>query len=53
MLKQYAVCLAERIKSMEEINISEPEIYFDVWKAMNQRYQQRVVRILIFYLLTL
>ncbi|CAM9249924.1 unnamed protein product, partial [Lampetra fluviatilis] len=28
MLKQYSRCLAERLR---EFNISEPEIYFDVW----------------------
>lgn len=47
MLKQYAVCLADRIKGMDEININQPEIYFDVWKAMNGRYQQRVVWIVL------
>ena len=43
MLKQYAMCLADRIKDMEDLDITEPQIYFDVWKSMNGRYQQRMV----------
>ena len=44
MLKQYAVCLADRIKDMEDLEVTEPQIYFDVWKSMNGRYQQRMVK---------
>ncbi|XP_032834607.2 vitamin K-dependent gamma-carboxylase isoform X1 [Petromyzon marinus] len=39
MLKQYSVCLAERLR---EFNISDPEIYFDVWVSLNDRFQQRL-----------
>ena len=45
MMKQYAVCLAERIKQMEELEMSEPQVFFDVWKSLNNRYQQRMVRL--------
>ena len=31
MLKQYATCVAENLK---EHNISDPAIYFDVWKRI-------------------
>ena len=48
-MKQYALCLAERIKEMEELEISEPQIYFDVWKSMNGRYQQRMVKFYLFF----
>ena len=43
MIKQYAVCLADRIKLIPELNIQEPEVYFDVWKSLNKRFQQRMV----------
>ena len=44
MLKDYALCIADRIKKIPEFNITEPEVYFDVWKSMNQRYQQRMYK---------
>ena len=43
MIKQYAVCLADRIKLIPELNIQEPKVYFDVWKSLNKRFQQRMV----------
>ena len=39
MLKQYATCVYTRL---EEHNVTKPEIYFDVWKSMNERFMQRV-----------
>ncbi|KAM4747726.1 vitamin K-dependent gamma-carboxylase [Rhinophrynus dorsalis] len=39
MLKQYAVCLQGLLGAY---NISEPEIYFDVWVSINDRFQQRL-----------
>lgn len=43
MLKQYALCLKDRIVSMPELNFTQPQIYFDVWKSLNDRYQQRML----------
>eukprot|EP00058_Branchiostoma_floridae_P019142 XP_002604631.1 hypothetical protein BRAFLDRAFT_92865 [Branchiostoma floridae] len=40
MLKQYATCLQHRL---QEHNISQPQFYFDIWKSMNNRFQQRMV----------
>lgn len=42
MVKQYATCLARKIKGYEDLNITEPAIYVDVWRSMNQRFQQRM-----------
>ncbi|XP_053320449.1 vitamin K-dependent gamma-carboxylase [Spea bombifrons] len=39
MLKQYAVCLEGLLGAY---NISRPEIYFDVWVSINDRFQQRL-----------
>ncbi|MBN3296927.1 VKGC carboxylase, partial [Amia calva] len=39
MLKQYATCLNERL---EHYNISQAEIYFDIWVSINERFQQRI-----------
>ncbi|TRY68026.1 hypothetical protein DNTS_003618 [Danionella cerebrum] len=39
MLKQYATCLSE---NLPRFNISEPEIYFDIWVSINDRFQQRI-----------
>ncbi|KAJ7305318.1 hypothetical protein JRQ81_011237 [Phrynocephalus forsythii] len=39
MLKQYATCLSHLLPSY---NISEPEIYFDIWVSINDRFQQRL-----------
>uniref|UniRef100_A0AAQ4S158 Gamma-glutamyl carboxylase n=1 Tax=Gasterosteus aculeatus aculeatus TaxID=481459 RepID=A0AAQ4S158_GASAC len=38
MLKQYATCLNQ---FLPRYNISEPEIYFDIWVSINERFQQR------------
>lgn len=38
MLKQYASCLSQLLP---RYNISEPEIYFDIWVSINERFQQR------------
>lgn len=38
MLKQYATCLSELLP---RYNITEPEIYFDIWVSINERFQQR------------
>ncbi|XP_042328473.1 vitamin K-dependent gamma-carboxylase isoform X2 [Sceloporus undulatus] len=39
MLKQYATCLSHLLQNY---NISEPEIYFDIWVSINDRFQQRL-----------
>ncbi|KAL7981310.1 hypothetical protein Chor_002206 [Crotalus horridus] len=39
MLKQYATCLGHLLHNY---NVSEPEIYFDVWVSINDRFQQRL-----------
>ncbi|XP_003965623.2 vitamin K-dependent gamma-carboxylase [Takifugu rubripes] len=39
MLKQYATCLSQLLPSY---NISQPEIYFDIWVSINERFQQRI-----------
>ncbi|XP_077999053.1 vitamin K-dependent gamma-carboxylase-like [Glandiceps talaboti] len=39
MLKQYSTCIAQHLV---DYNISDPQLYFDVWLSMNQRFQQRV-----------
>lgn len=39
MVKQYATCLHRLLGAY---NISEPEIYFDVWVSINDRFQQRL-----------
>lgn len=41
MLKQYAACLSQLLLNY---NVSQPEIYFDVWVSINDRFQQRQVR---------
>jgi len=38
MLKQYAACLSLHLP---RYNISQPEIYFDIWVSINERFQQR------------
>lgn len=38
MLKQYATCLSQLLPRYK---ISEPEIYFDIWVSINERFQQR------------
>lgn len=38
MLKQYATCLNHLLPRYK---ISEPEIYFDIWVSINERFQQR------------
>ncbi|KAK3089183.1 hypothetical protein FSP39_001567 [Pinctada imbricata] len=39
MMVQYAHCIEDRLKKYEVENI---ELYFDVWKSMNNRFQQRM-----------
>ncbi|XP_043940230.1 vitamin K-dependent gamma-carboxylase [Protopterus annectens] len=39
MLKQYATCLN---KMLLNYNISDAEIYFDIWASINDRFQQRI-----------
>ncbi|KAM9455679.1 vitamin K-dependent gamma-carboxylase [Clarias gariepinus] len=39
MLKQYATCLS---RTLPRYNISEPQIYFDIWVSINDRFQQRI-----------
>ncbi|XP_041825213.1 vitamin K-dependent gamma-carboxylase [Melanotaenia boesemani] len=39
MLKQYATCLNHLLP---RYNISDPEIYFDIWVSINERFQQRI-----------
>ncbi|XP_074708126.1 vitamin K-dependent gamma-carboxylase isoform X2 [Strix uralensis] len=40
MLKQYSTCLS---RLLPRYNVSEPQIYFDVWVSINDRFQQRLV----------
>ena len=42
MTKQYATCLARKLREHEELNISDPAVYFDIWRSMNRRFQQRI-----------
>ncbi|KAJ8286789.1 hypothetical protein GJAV_G00043300 [Gymnothorax javanicus] len=39
MLKQYATCLSH---NLAHYNISEPQIFFDIWVSINERFQQRI-----------
>ncbi|CAL8277732.1 unnamed protein product [Merluccius merluccius] len=39
MLKQYAMCLSHQLP---RYNVSHPEIYFDIWVSINERFQQRI-----------
>lgn len=39
MLKQYATCLSGLLP---RYNISDPDIYFDIWVSINERFQQRL-----------
>ncbi|XP_051540090.1 vitamin K-dependent gamma-carboxylase [Myxocyprinus asiaticus] len=39
MLKQYATCLSQ---NLPRFNITDPEIYFDIWVSINDRFQQRI-----------
>ena len=43
MLKQYAHCLAKKIEQSPQLGIQQPRIYFDVWRSLNKRFQQRLV----------
>lgn len=38
MLKQYSACLSQLLP---RYNVSQPQIYFDVWVSINERFQQR------------
>ena len=40
MLKQYATCIEERLV---DYGISNVEIRFDIWRSLNDRFQQRYV----------
>ena len=42
MIKQYATCLARKLRDRAELNISNPAIHFDIWRSMNGRFQQRM-----------
>lgn len=42
MIKQYATCLARKIKEHKGLNVTDPAIYFDIWRSMNGRFQQRM-----------
>lgn len=44
MLKQYATCLNQ---FLPRYNISDPEIYFDIWVSINERFQQRYESLLL------
>ena len=39
MVKQYAHCIEDRLV---EFNITNMELYFDVWRSLNDRFQQRM-----------
>ncbi|XP_031452831.1 vitamin K-dependent gamma-carboxylase [Phasianus colchicus] len=38
MLKQYSMCLSQ---ILPQYNVSQPQIYFDIWVSINDRFQQR------------
>ncbi|NXV22868.1 VKGC carboxylase, partial [Cepphus grylle] len=38
MLKQYSTCLSQLLP---RYNVSQPQLYFDVWVSINDRFQQR------------
>ncbi|NWW23905.1 VKGC carboxylase, partial [Falcunculus frontatus] len=40
MLKQYSACLS---RLLPRYNVTEPQIFFDVWVSINERFQQRLV----------
>ncbi|NWI05457.1 VKGC carboxylase, partial [Tichodroma muraria] len=40
MLKQYSACLS---RLLPRYNVSQPQIYFDIWVSINERFQQRLV----------
>ncbi|NXC38331.1 VKGC carboxylase, partial [Penelope pileata] len=40
MLKQYSECLS---RILPRYNVSKPQIYFDIWVSINERFQQRLV----------
>ncbi|NXN93746.1 VKGC carboxylase, partial [Rhinopomastus cyanomelas] len=40
MLKQYSTCLS---RLLPHYNVSEPQIFFDIWVSINDRFQQRLV----------
>uniref|UniRef100_A0A8C3CI31 Vitamin K-dependent gamma-carboxylase n=1 Tax=Cairina moschata TaxID=8855 RepID=A0A8C3CI31_CAIMO len=40
MLKQYSTCLSA---ILPRYNISQPQLYFDIWVSINERFQQRLV----------
>uniref|UniRef100_A0A2C9JGW2 Vitamin K-dependent gamma-carboxylase n=2 Tax=Biomphalaria glabrata TaxID=6526 RepID=A0A2C9JGW2_BIOGL len=40
MIKQYAVCIA---RNLQKFNVSNVELYFDIWQSLNGRFQQRMV----------
>ncbi|KAM6369612.1 LOW QUALITY PROTEIN: vitamin K-dependent gamma-carboxylase [Pluvialis apricaria] len=40
MLKQYSTCLS---RLLPRYNVSQPQIYFDIWVSINDRFQQRLV----------
>ncbi|NWI75992.1 VKGC carboxylase, partial [Dryoscopus gambensis] len=40
MLKQYSACLS---RLLPRYNVTKPQIYFDVWVSINERFQQRLV----------
>ncbi|XP_033729386.1 vitamin K-dependent gamma-carboxylase-like, partial [Pecten maximus] len=39
MVKQYTICIADRLT---EYNITNVELYMDVWRSLNDRFQQRL-----------
>ncbi|KAL8587542.1 hypothetical protein ACOMHN_000948 [Nucella lapillus] len=40
MIKQYSNCIA---KHLQQHNIHNVELYFDIWISLNKRFQQRIV----------
>ncbi|NXO21581.1 VKGC carboxylase, partial [Cisticola juncidis] len=40
MLKQYSACLSQLLP---RYNVTQPQIYFDIWVSINERFQQRLV----------
>ena len=43
MMKQYARCIAN---NLHKHNVTNVELYFDVWISLNKRFQQRCSQLL-------
>ncbi|KAK9503159.1 hypothetical protein O3M35_011787 [Rhynocoris fuscipes] len=42
MVKQYAECIADRIRNSNEHKLTNFSVHFDIWTSLNKRFQQRM-----------